>query len=171
MTKEDEKRIKAWIESLVRGRVGTMTDEETIARIHLPYPVKGVGKHRVVYDLGKGKILKVAKVKKGIRCNRNEVSLYKEVSSRLRRHLCEVLDHGKGWVVMKKMNAKLPSEPKYAEQLDEIRDNFLKAGVQITDLYRRKSGKPKRENLRLDKKKDIVVIIDYANQIPLSESS
>jgi len=164
ITEKDKKRIEAWTEALVQEKIKKISKKEAIARIGLSYPVKGYGKHRIVFDLGKGKILKLPRVRKGIRCNRNEVSLFQNSSSRMRKYLCKVVDSGHGWVVMKKMKTEVPRKKKYARQLKKVYEKFLDKGVRISDLLTRRSKNPKWINLRLDKKKDRVVLIDYANQ-------
>ncbi|TLS51561.1 hypothetical protein FE782_13730 [Paenibacillus antri] len=163
LTEADEERIRAWIEALESDRAGSIANEEAIARIGLPYPIAGAGKHRIVFDAGEGLVLKVAKVPKGVACNGNEVWLYDRSPPELRRHLCDIVDFGYGWVVMKKMTARVPFRDRYVEQLDRICEEFLAAGIVIRDLYTRRRNRPRKKNIRLDEKRDKVVLIDYAN--------
>ncbi|WP_309119566.1 hypothetical protein [Paenibacillus sp.] len=163
LTEADEGRIRRWVEALESDRIGSSSDEETAARIGLPYPIAGVGKHRVVFDAGEGLVLKVAKVQEGVERNGTEVWLYDRSPPELRRHLCPIVDFGYGWIVMKKMAARVPSRDRYVEQLDRICEGFLAAGLVIMDLYARRLNRPKQGNVRFDEKRDKVVLIDYAD--------
>jgi hypothetical protein len=154
-------QIKKWVSILGKGGIAEQSAKWS-KELKLPYKEIGVGKHRVVFDLGNGLVLKVAKVAKGITCNRNEVGLYQRVPSRLRKHLCKIVEYGNGWLIMKKMNKIVPKKKKYNKQLLGIIEKFRKFRIRISDLTHKKSGNLLKKNIRLKKDKKIV-IIDYAN--------
>ncbi|MEW9670083.1 hypothetical protein [Ammoniphilus sp. 3BR4] len=93
----------------------------------------GAGRRRVVYDMGKGKVLKVAKDKKGIRFNKSEVKIYKSCPSSLKKYLARIIDHGKGWLVMVKYKRKFPKSKKYKKLLFKLISKFKKKGVIPSD--------------------------------------
>ena len=123
--------------------------------------VLGAGKRRVVYDVGNGKVLKVAKDKKGLKININEYKIYKSCPSSLKKHLAEITDHGKGWLEMVKYKREFPKSKKYKKMLFKLISKFKKEGIKPSDLHHH-HNKPKRANLRL-RKKGKIVVIDYGN--------
>jgi hypothetical protein len=153
--------IKKWVKLLEKGKFAEKSAEWS-KKLKLPYKEIGVGKHRVVFDLGNGLVLKVAKVAKGITCNKNEVDLYQSASSTLRKHLCKIVEYGYGWLIMKKINKIVPKKKKYKKQLIRILKKFRNICIRISDLTIKKSGNIKKKNIRLKRDKKIV-IIDYAN--------
>ena len=48
----------------------------------------GAGGTRIVYDLGNGNVLKIAKSKKGIQCNKMEVTLYQDILETVKKVFC-----------------------------------------------------------------------------------
>lgn len=155
------KHIQKWIKILEKGEIAEQS-EEWSKKLKLPYKAIGVGKHRVVFDLGNCLVLKVAKIAKGITCNKNEVDLYQSVPSSLQKHLCKIVEYGHGWLIMKKMNKIVPKKKKYKKQVLQILDKFREFGIRISDLINKKSGNLNMRNFRLKKDKKIV-IIDYGN--------
>jgi hypothetical protein len=153
--------IQKWVKLLEKGEFAEKSAEWS-KELKLPYKEIGIGKHRIVFDLGNGLVLKVAKVAKGITCNRKEVDLYQSVPSILRKHLCKIVEYGDGWLIMKKMNKIVPKNKKNNKQLIQIKEKFSKSGIRISDLTDKKSGNLLKKNIRLKKGKKIV-IIDYAN--------
>jgi hypothetical protein len=151
----DREAIRAWLERLTAGDAGGRGPA-------LDYPRLGAGKHRVVYDLGDGRVLKVALVPKGIECNSREASLYRKAPPDLKKHLCPVLAAGPGWLAMKKMTKKVPKTRRYAKRLRRIQKLSESFGVRISDLFSRRTGNPRRNNIRLSDEGRIV-LIDYAN--------
>ncbi|MFC6230661.1 hypothetical protein ACFQI7_22820 [Paenibacillus allorhizosphaerae] len=110
--------------------------------------------------MGKGYILKVARVTKGMKCNSREVRLYHRVPSSLRKHLGKIVDHGDGWLIMRKIDKHLPKTRDYKKKVSKVYRKFKRYGVKISDIIQ--SGKPNKANIRVNKKRR-VVLIDYAN--------
>ncbi|QGQ95643.1 hypothetical protein EHS13_12490 [Paenibacillus psychroresistens] len=156
------KSIQNWIKKLEKAEVSEQSEECSVEELKLPYKDIGAGRHRVVFDLGNGLVLKVAKIAKGITCNKNEVNLYRSVSSSLQKHLCKIVEYGHGWLIMKKMNRIIRNKKEYENQVFHILEAFRSMGIRISDLHDKKSGDLKRKNIRLNKDKKIV-FIDYAN--------
>lgn len=156
------KSIQKWIKKLEKGEIAEKSEKWSVKELKLPYKDIGAGRHRVVFDLGNGLVLKVAKVAKGITCNKNEVNLYHSVPSSLQKHLCKIVEYGHGWLIMKKMNKIIPKKKKYKKQVLHILKVFRSFGIRISDLKDKKSGNLKKKNIRLNKDKKIV-LIDYAN--------
>lgn len=122
----------------------------------------GQGSSRIVYDIGKGRVLKVAKSQLGIRSNRTEVKMYKSSPRRIKKYLGRILSSQKkyGWVIMKKYSRKFPTSQKYRRKLFKLRSKFRKHGILPFDtlLY----DKPKHKNLRV-KRSGRIKIIDYGH--------
>jgi hypothetical protein len=123
----------------------------------------GVGARRIVYDLGNGYVLKVAKSKYGIKSNKREVKTYKSSPAPLKKLLGEIADHEKKyqWLTMKKHTRKFPHLKEYKRKLYKLRYLFRDYGIHPYDIVSRK-GKPNYQNLRL-KKSGGIVVIDYGN--------
>jgi hypothetical protein len=121
----------------------------------------GSGGTRVVYDLGNGYVLKFAKSKKGILCNKLEVTMYKSSSTPLKKYFAQIVDYDKAylWVTMKKYVRKFPNSPIYRRELMKIVKKFLENGI-IPSKGIGHYNKPYAPNLRLKQNKQIVVI-DY----------
>jgi hypothetical protein len=118
--------------------------------------VIGVGKWRVVLDLGNRRVIKVAKSKNGISSNKQEVIVYKSAPSRIKKHLGTITKYGDGYriLVMKKYNRKFPRSKKYKRKLFALRSTFMRNGIIPHDIT--------SNNLRL-KNNGLIVIIDYGN--------
>jgi hypothetical protein len=123
----------------------------------------GVGKRRIVYDLGNGNVLKVAKSKHGIKSNKREVITFNSSPARVKKRLGEIIDYEYKyhWVTMKKYSRKIPHLKKYKRKLHRLRRLFRKYGIYPYEVVSRK-GKPNYQNLRL-KKNGKIVVIDYGN--------
>lgn len=120
----------------------------------------GIGKHRNVYALGNGKVIKVAKTKAGMYNNLNEAIVYKSCAYSLRRHLAAIIKHSKHWLIMKRYKRRFPKSKRYAKKLKKLESRFKKYGITPSDITLR--SKPIRQNLRLNRKGKIIVI-DYGN--------
>ncbi len=118
--------------------------------------VIGVGKWRLVLDLGHRRVIKVAKSKNGISSNKKEVIVYKSAPSRIKKHLGTITKYGDGYriLVMKKYNQMFPRSKKYKRKLFALRSTFMRNGIIPHDLN--------SNNLRL-KNNGLIVIIDYGN--------
>ncbi|HZG56837.1 hypothetical protein [Paenibacillus sp.] len=156
-SKSDRNAIHDWVERVKEAPPGTTPSGVP----DLPYPMVDSGKHRFVYELGNGAVLKLPKVAKGIGCNEREADLYRRAPKALRKHLCPVIAAGPGWIVMKKLETPVPRKRKYEKQVMRILELGLDFGVRISDIVHRRTGRPRRNNIRLHKGR--VVLIDYAN--------
>lgn len=118
--------------------------------------VIGVGKWRVVYDLGNRRVIKVAKSKTGRSSNKKEVIVYKSAPSRIKKHLGTITKYGYGYhiLVMKKYKRMFPRSKKYKRKLFALRRTFMRKGIIPHDLN--------SHNIRL-KKNGLIVFIDYGN--------
>jgi hypothetical protein len=160
---KDLESIKRWVKELDSYKLlDRPSDDIVLGVLKLPYKYIGTGWHRIVFDLDNGYVLKVARIRKGIQGNRNEINLYSSVPSELKNHLCKIVDYGEGWVVMKKMDRKVPRKEEYYKKTKIMNDKFRQYGVKLSDVISRDGRKPKMGNVRLSVDKEIV-IIDYAN--------
>lgn len=123
----------------------------------------GSGKHRIVYDIGKGHVLKVSKSKRGRRSNKKEVSVYYSSPKSVRKHLGRIKKFHRYyyWLKMVKYRRRFPRSKKYRRKLKKLIAYFRKRGIIPDDVLTRK-GKPKLRNLRV-KRKGKIVFIDYKN--------
>jgi hypothetical protein len=123
----------------------------------------GIGARRIVYDLGNGYVLKVAKSKCGIKSNKREVIIFYSSPAPVRNKLGIINDYQNKyhWVIMKKYNRKFPHLKKYKKKLYKLRGLFREYGIIPYEVVSRK-GNPNYQNLRLKKNGEIVVI-DYGN--------
>ncbi|MDQ0875786.1 hypothetical protein QFZ77_004445 [Paenibacillus sp. V4I3] len=118
--------------------------------------VIGVGKWRIVYDLGNRRVIKVAKSKNGRLSNKKEIIVYKSAPSRIKKHLGKITTYGYGYriLVMKKYSRMFPRSKKYKRKLFSLRRTFMRNGIIPHDLN--------SNNLRL-KSNGRIVFIDYGN--------
>jgi hypothetical protein len=123
----------------------------------------GEGARRLVYDLGNGNVIKVAKSKYGIRSNKREVKTYYSAPSRVKKHIAKIREYDKGfyWLIMKKYAVHFPKSRKYKKKLDKVRTEFRGHGIIPYEVVGR-HGKPNFQNLRL-KTSGKIVVIDYGN--------
>lgn len=121
----------------------------------------GAGRTRVVYDLGDGRVMKIAKSKNGIVCNRTEVTMYRSSLKSIKTYLAEIFDYDKSyhWLTMKKYDRKFPNSPKYSRKLMILVKLFRLNGM-IPSKGVGRYDKPYRPNLRIKRNRQIVVI-DY----------
>jgi hypothetical protein len=123
----------------------------------------GVGARRIVYDLGNGYVLKVAKSKYGIKSNKREVITFNSSPARVKKLLGKITyyEYKFHWVIMKKYTRKFPHSKKYKRKLYHLRRLFRNKGIYPYDVVSRK-GKPNYNNLRI-KKNGRIAVIDYGN--------
>lgn len=123
----------------------------------------GSGKHRIVYDIGNGLVLKVSRSKRGRRSNKKEVSVYYSSPYSVRKHLGRIKKFHRNyfWIKMVKYRRRFPRTKKYRRKLKKMIAFFRRRGITPDDVLTRR-GKPKLCNLRL-KRKGRIVFIDYAN--------
>ncbi|UOE53107.1 hypothetical protein LIT38_13070 [Bacillus sp. CMF12] len=130
--------------------------------LNLNYNVIGSGSHRIVYDLQNGYVLKIPLRERGFKSNKAEYNLFLNCPPELQKHLCPVVELGQGWMIMKKMDEKLPRNAEYEEKISNLGNLFLSYGINPLDL--------KRKNLMLAKDGKITVI-DYGNFRMIMENS
>ncbi|MGD8190665.1 hypothetical protein ACQCN2_11865 [Brevibacillus ginsengisoli] len=123
----------------------------------------GRGAFRIVYDLGDGYVLKVARSKRGIKVNAREVTIYHSSPSPVRKHLAEIIEYENEyrWLKMKKYTQKFPKDREFKQKLYELGVAFKENGIIPLDISKFKSN-PISRNLRIDENGEIVVI-DYGN--------
>lgn len=152
---DDRRSISRWIAKL--GQYNRLTfkrkAKKARAELRLRYRSLGHGQHRLVYDLGNGCVLKVPISLRGMMCNELEHKLYASCAKPIKKHLCPVFGFGHGWILMRKMKAKVPFTRKYHKQLKLLRTKLRKAGIRPIDL--------KRANLAMYG--GIIVVLDYGH--------
>jgi hypothetical protein len=125
--------------------------------------VIGSGKRRIVYDLGNGYVIKVAKSKYGIKSNKREVITFNSSRAPIKNLLGEITNYDNKyyWVKMKNYTRKFPDQKQYRRKLYQLRCLFRSYGIHPFEVVSRK-GEPNYQNLRLKEDGEIVVI-DYGN--------
>lgn len=132
-------------------------------RTHKKKTMIGIGRKRIVYDLGNGTVLKVAKSKAGMKSNATEHLLYhSRRAAPVRKHLAEILKYRRRCLVMRKYTRPFPSSNKYLHKYYRLKRKFRKNGIIPLDMYSMTHKKPSKTNLRLTRSGDIIVI-DYGN--------
>jgi hypothetical protein len=125
----------------------------------------GEGARRLVYDLGNGNVLKVAKLtsKNGIRSNKREIKAYNSSPSHIKKYLAAIREYDNEylWLIMKKYNVHFPKSKKYNQILHKMRTKFREKGIIPYEVVNRQ-GKANFQNLRL-KNNGKIVVIDYGN--------
>jgi len=124
--------------------------------LQLKYNEVEVGWYRIVYDLNNGYVLKVAHNSTGIYCNENEYEIYRNSPPHIQKLLCPVKDYSYGWIIMEKMDQKVPLQKKYDDKMDQLFNIFKDNGINPIDF--------KRHNLALSNNGEIIVI-DYGDFI------
>ncbi|MFC5711768.1 hypothetical protein ACFPU1_03135 [Thalassorhabdus alkalitolerans] len=148
--------IQLWISKLKRYK-DLSTEEKVIKckrRLKFSYNVIGFGKHRIVYDLNNGYVLKVAITRWGIENNKTEYNIYYNCPEHLQINLCPVLEHGDGWIIMKKADTNIPVDSRFKDKIRKLKKEFINHGIDPKDLW--------SANLALSEKLEIIVI-DYGN--------
>lgn len=123
----------------------------------------GSGASRIVYDLGNGSVLKVAKSKNGIKSNMIEVTTYHSSPSPIRKHLAQIIEYENEyrWLIMKKYNQNFPDHKECKQKLYELRATFREYGIIPYDIVK-SMGNPNYDNLRVEENGKIIVI-DYGD--------
>jgi hypothetical protein len=121
----------------------------------------GLGSSRVVFDLGNGRVLKVAKTKRGIKGNMKEVNIYKSAPSKARKYLGTIKNYASRyrWLIMTRYKQKFLKSKKYKKRIYTLRMKLIRYGIIPRDITYNKGGR--YQNLRL--KHGRIVIIDYGN--------
>jgi hypothetical protein len=118
-----------------------------------------LGFRRLVYDLGNGKVLKIAKSISGVKSNKTEVKMYSSCPYPIKKHLAKIIKYGNdySWLIMKRYNQIVPESAEYEQMFFELRSKFKKNGIIPYDIATR-YGKPNYKNIRLKPDGEIVVI-------------
>ncbi|WP_134702656.1 hypothetical protein [Ammoniphilus sp. YIM 78166] len=164
LDKRSIKRIEKWISKVKKRGYSTNNSDASLARrkLKLYYPFIDAGKNRIVYDISDDKVLKIAISVKGIEDNNQEAKIYKSVSSTLKRRLAKVYESGHGWVIMEKLDKKVPETKSYEKKVIKLHKKFKKKHIDPGDIVKeRKRLKAKWKNVRLKKGK--ILVIDYGN--------
>ncbi|WP_155889995.1 hypothetical protein [Peribacillus kribbensis] len=154
LTHEEVTSIETWIKKLNRYSLHTQNQKITYIKnmFSHSYRILGQGLNRIVFDLGNGHVLKIALSEVGLLSNKNEHSLYTDCHPSVKKYLCPVKEHGNGWIVMKKMDDKLPPTLQNFNKLINLHARFFSQGILPVDL--------RPVNTALDKKGKLK-IIDY----------
>lgn len=132
-------------------------------KLHKKKTIIGIGRHRIVYDLGNGTVLKVAKSHTGIKSNKTESLIFRaRRTAPVRKHLAEIVKYRRRCLVMKKYTRPFPSSNKYLHKYYRLKRKFRKNGIIPLDMYSMTHKKPSKTNLRLTRSGEIIVI-DYGN--------
>ncbi|WP_410514953.1 hypothetical protein PaeBR_11490 [Paenibacillus sp. BR2-3] len=135
----------------------------TFKRVFKVRKIIGVGSRRIVYDLGNGKVLKLAKSKFGIKSNKIEVKLYQSSSYNIKKNLAEIFSYNSRyrWLIMKKYTRKIPKTKAYKKRIFKLKHEFKRHGIipyEITTRYK----KPNYKNISL-KSNGQIVVLDFGN--------
>jgi hypothetical protein len=165
LSANDLKYINLWIGKIEQFNIKNKEKKSVLLKkanntLQLKYQMIGAGKHRVVYDLNNGFVLKVVISLRGIQCNSTEVQFYTQSPDDIKKYLCPVKEYGHGWIIMQKVD-KIPKTKKIDKMLTQIENKFKEMGIKPMDL-RRKNGEPRTKNLALSAEGDLI-IIDYGN--------
>ncbi|PLT35090.1 hypothetical protein [Bacillus sp. V5-8f] len=136
LTSKDIKSIHEWMAIYRRYLLYTPWQKKQLAlrTLTLPYKVIGNGLNRMVYDLDNGYVLKIALSEIGVISNSQEFNLYQTSDSTIRKYLAPVMEMGQGWIVMKKMDHKVPINLVSLQNLTELTMKFLLHRVVPVDL-------------------------------------
>ncbi|MFD0710672.1 hypothetical protein [Paenibacillus sp. GCM10027626] len=157
LSERDLQSIRHWISRMKIFRHLGEEKKKVVAEkaLHLNYKMIGSGKTRIVYDLGNGYVVKVALSKRGLTSNWKEYDLYNRCSSKLRKHLCPVIEYGKGWIIMKNVKRMAALTEKYERKLPRLRRRFSREGITARSL--------RSKNLALSKADKRIIVIDYGS--------
>ncbi|WP_233522545.1 hypothetical protein [Peribacillus glennii] len=94
----------------------------------------GHGFNRIVYNLANGYVLKIALSDIGLLSNYREFELFHNSDLNIRQYLCPVLEAGEGWVVMQKIDRKVPMRMRNVRSLSDLTMKFLMNRIVPVDL-------------------------------------
>ncbi|MCY9694797.1 DUF7948 domain-containing protein [Paenibacillus alginolyticus] len=122
----------------------------------------GLGSRRIVYDLGNGYVLKVAKSKYGIKSNKKEVTICMTSPSEIKKHLGHILKHDDrfNWIIMKNYYINFRRNKENMKKFFDMKGKFKKNRIIPYEISGRDG--PNYQNLRLNSNGEIIVI-DYGN--------
>lgn len=136
LTSKEIGSIDAWISKMIICSHCIPREKVKLAQrtLELPYKIIGNGLNRMVYDLGNGYVLKIALSETGLISNTVEFNLYHSSHPDIQQYLCPVLEKGRGWIVMKKMDRKVSMNLVNLQKLSELNMKFLLRGIVPVDL-------------------------------------
>jgi hypothetical protein len=137
LSRSELQTIESWISEMGKHQFfKTARQIMLIAKknINFKYEMIGHGFNRIVYDLNNGYILKIALSEMGLIGNENEAYLYKNCHKEVQKYLCPVKEYGSGWIIMKKMDSKVPLAIPEITKLIELEFKFLRYGIMPVDL-------------------------------------
>lgn len=150
----DLKQIEDWIKRVKKKDIHFRLRKKVARKeFQFPYPEVGCGARRICFDLGNGFVVKVATGKDGIKHCAEEWRLYDSLPLDLKKHFSEARAVGEGWIVMEKIEKKVPQTKEYVKKLSKLRRLLNDKGIIPYDMF---SG-----NIKLNENDDIV-IIDYS---------
>ncbi|ASS92921.1 hypothetical protein [Peribacillus simplex] len=155
LSRQEIKAIESWISQMGKFQFyKTAGQKMSTARktLKFKYKILGHGFNRVVYDLNNGYILKVAFSEVGLISNANEAYIYNNCNKEVKEYFCPVKEYGTGWIIMKKVDTKVPFAIKEYTKLIKLELKFLRYGIIPIDL--------RLENVGYNEN-DEMVVIDY----------
>ncbi|MEW9668248.1 hypothetical protein [Ammoniphilus sp. 3BR4] len=156
------KAIKKWVSYVEKHQYVKNAESKARKKLKLHHQYMNAGKNRIVYDIEKSSVLKIGISEKGLEDNKREIKTYKSAPKSLRKHLAKIRDHGDGWVVMEKIEEKVPETKKYEKKVIKLHKKFRKKGLEPSDIIKeKKRKKAKWKNIGLKRGK--IVVIDYGN--------
>ncbi|MFJ8069937.1 hypothetical protein ACIQZD_13430 [Peribacillus sp. NPDC096447] len=155
LSMQEIRAIESWI-----SQIGISSFYKTVGQkistasktLKFKYKMIGHGLNRVVYDLNNGYILKIALSEVGLISNANEAYIYNNCNEEVKKYLCPVKEHGTGWIIMKKVDTKVPFAIKEYTKLIKLELKLLRYGIIPIDL--------RLDNVGYNEN-DEMVVIDY----------
>ncbi|TKH09372.1 hypothetical protein FC678_17515 [Peribacillus simplex] len=155
LSRQEIKAIESWISQIGKFQIYVTAGQKMSAAkktLKFKYNIIGYGFNRVVYDLNNGYILKVAFSEVGLISNANEAYIYNNCNEEVKKYICPVKEHGTGWIIMKKVDTKVPFAIKEYTKLISLELKFLRYGIIPIDL--------RLDNVGYNEN-DEMVVIDY----------
>ena len=158
LTPSELHSINSWISSMKKWENKGNYSKVTMAKrtLRLRYRFLGKGYTRIVYDMGKNYVLKVALSDLGLKCNKTECEIFTHSPPDIKKNLCPVIQYGNGWIIMKKIPNKVPDNNRFNNQILQLQNKFISHGIIPNDF--------KKANLAFSKEQ-ILTVIDYGNFI------
>ncbi|MDQ0218050.1 hypothetical protein ELQ35_01500 [Peribacillus cavernae] len=158
LSDDEIKSIHFWISQMRQYRFRSIKEKIKKAKntLKLKYNVIGSGVNRIVYDLNNGYIVKIAISNLGLKSNETEFDIYTHCPQEIKRYLCPMKEFGHGWIIMKKMKAKVPWQIIEITKLVDLQVKFVSYGILPLDL--------RMANVALSDENEIAVV-DYGHFI------
>jgi hypothetical protein len=103
------KIIEKWIKKVRKHKYKSEYKGDTKAwkKVKLPFKVVGCGYNRIVYDMGKGLVLKIAVTISGLENNKTEAKINRKAHPKIKNQLAKVKECGDGRIIMENIKKKL----------------------------------------------------------------